>query len=723
MSAKASSGATIERLDDGSYLVSGKSAKTDTYEVEVVTHSKAVTGVRLEALAHESHGNAPGRKGNFVLNEFELVTGATSKTKRGRFVRIDLPGKGAMLQLAEVQVFSGGENIAPKGKAKQSSTYTNAAASRANDGRTDGDYNKGSVSHTATGKNDPFWEVDLGAEHDLSRIVVWNRTDGAGERLNGFKLSILDAKREPVWEKAKNKAPQREAEFSLDGGTRAIFANASSTYDQKDFGVAKAIDGDAGGHSGWAVGGEHTRDHHAIFELAKPVSGGALKFTLKQTYADHALGRFRISVTNAGPSPAIPHAIAEIVAMPKDKRSAEQTAALLEHFSEINPVTKKTRTELTGLKKQLASIKPATTVPVMRELAENKRRKTHIQLRGDFLSKDKEVTAGLPSAFHPLPEGSNNDRLGLAKWLVDTNNPLTARVVANRFWEKIFGIGIVATSEEFGSQGEAPSHPELLDWLAVEFVESGWDVKKFLKMLVMTQAYRQDSRVDDALAERDPDNRFLARGPRFRLSAEMVRDQALLVSGLLSSKMYGTPVRPPQPNLGIKAAFGGRIDWKTSGGEDKYRRGLYTQWRRSNPYPSMATFDAPNREVCTVRRDRTNTPLQALVTLNDPVYVEAAQALGRRMHKAAQKGKSAAAGVVYGFQLCLARPAKPAELETLVALFQDSYAYYKKDEAMAKNMATMPIGDAPEGADLAELAALAVVGNVLLNLDEFLMKR
>jgi hypothetical protein len=220
--------------------------------------------------------------------------------------------------------------------------------------------------------------------------------------------------------------------------------------------------------------------------------------------------------------------------------------------------------------------------------------------------------------------------LTLAKWLVSPENPLTARVVANRFWEQIFGIGIVRTSEEFGTQGELPSHPELLDWLATD-LQSDWDVKRFLKLLVLSAAYRQSARVTPELFERDPDNRLLARGPRVRLTAEMVRDQALFVGGLLSSKMYGPSVRPPQPNLGVSAAFGGSIDWQTSAGEDKFRRGLYTVWRRSNPYPSMSTFDAPNRDTCIVRRNRTNTPLQALVTMNDPVYVEAAQGLARRM--------------------------------------------------------------------------------------------
>ena len=359
----------------------------------------------------------------------------------------------------------------------------------------------------------------------------------------------------------------------------------------------------------------------------------------------------------------------------------------------------------------------------MRELDPKKLRKTHIQLRGNYLAKDKEVTAGLPSTFHKIKNEGKVDRLVLAKWLVDNENPLTARVMANRFWEKLFGIGIVPTSEEFGSQGELPSHPELLDWLAVEFIERGWDMKSLIKLIVMSGAYRQDSNVNPESFEKDPDNQLLARGPRFRLSAEMIRDQALAVAGLLSPKMYGNPVRPPQPKLGINAAFGGGIDWKTSEGEDRYRRGIYTSWRRSNPYPSMATFDAPNREVCVVRRDRTNTPLQALVTLNDPVYVEAAQALAREMYQVSSKEKGSASGISHGFRICLSRPAKPEEIDGLEKLFKKAYNVYEKDPKLAEMMVTQPMVKNQKGLDNSKLAALTVVGNVLLNLDEFLMKR
>lgn len=372
------------------------------------------------------------------------------------------------------------------------------------------------------------------------------------------------------------------------------------------------------------------------------------------------------------------------------------------------------------LEKKLAGIK-GPTVPIFRELAKEKRRKTHIHLRGSYLNQGDQVEAGFPVALFPAPEGIEKPtRLDLAKWLVDEKNPLTSRVSVNRFWEKIFGVGLVATSEEFGAQGELPSHPELLDWLATEFIRTGWDVKAFIKLLVTSETYLQNSHVTDEMAARDPANRFLARGPRVRLSAEMVRDQALAISGLLSSKMYGPPVRPPQPNMGLRAAFGGGIDWKTSTGEDRYRRGLYTTWRRSNPYPSMATFDAPNREVCTVRRDRTNTPLQALVTMNDPVYVEAAQSLARKM---ISSGDTSPEQLKSGFELCLSRPPTKQELDRLVQLFEQVRVRYAEDAELARKMATDPIGPAPKDKDLADLAALTVAGNVLLNLDEMLMKR
>ena len=401
--------------------------------------------------------------------------------------------------------------------------------------------------------------------------------------------------------------------------------------------------------------------------------------------------------------------------------SPEQVRAIAQYKSEADPkeltVAQK---KLKDLQNRLNGIK-GPTVPIFRELAKDKRRNTFVHLRGSYLSHGDQVHAGFPTALFDAPEGvSAPNRLDFAKWIMDPNNPLTPRVTANRFWEKLFGIGLVATSEEFGSQGELPSHPRLLDWLATEMIRLNWDVKAFIKLLVTSETYKQSSHVTDEMAANDPANRLLSRGPRIRLSAEMVRDQALAVSGLLSSKMYGAPVKPPQPDMGLKAAFGGGIDWQTSAGEDRYRRGLYTTWRRSNPYPSMVAFDAPNREVCTVRRDRTNTPLQALVTMNDPVYIEAAQALARKM---VTSGKSVAEQISKGFEICLSRKPDAGELNRLVALFEQIKVKYSQNQNLAKQMATDPIGPVPSGMNTTDLAALTVTSNVLLNLDEILMKR
>jgi len=366
---------------------------------------------------------------------------------------------------------------------------------------------------------------------------------------------------------------------------------------------------------------------------------------------------------------------------------------------------------------------PAVTVPILEELDGDKRRITKIQLRGNWQNLGDEVREGVPDVFHDAAaaDGGRFDRLALAKWLVDPANPLTARVIVNRLWERFFGIGIVSTSEEFGSQGDLPSHPALLDWLACELVESGWNLKAMQRLIVTSAAYRQTSKCPPDLVARDPENRLVACGPRVRLSAEVIRDQALAAAGLLSRKKGGPSVKPPQPAFGLATAFGGGVDWETSTGEDRYRRALYTTWRRSNPYPSMATFDAPSREVCTIRRPRTNTPLQALVTMNDPAFVEAAQALARRMVQ--EGGSTEADRAARGFRLVLARQPTPAEIDRLVGLHADAKSDYLQNPDDAKKMSTDPLGPLPSAldADVADLAAWTVVANVILNLDETFM--
>jgi hypothetical protein len=369
------------------------------------------------------------------------------------------------------------------------------------------------------------------------------------------------------------------------------------------------------------------------------------------------------------------------------------------------------------LKTRIAARK-VTTTPVMVELSEKKRRQTHLMIRGSFLTRGEKVAEGVPAVLHTMPADVPRNRLAAARWLVDRDNPLSPRVTMNRLWEQIFGIGIVETTEDFGRQGEPPSHPELLDTLAVEIVDRGWDMKQMLKLLVTSATYRQSSAVTPELVRRDPYNRLMARGPRNRLAAEQLRDQALAASGLLSSKMHGPSVMPPQPD-GVWQVVYNSEQWLTPTGDDRYRRGLYTFWRRSAPYPAMVAFDAPSREYCIVRRSRTNTPLQALVTLNDPAFVEAAQALARRT--IAEGGSTLAQRAAYAFRCCLSRSPKEAEIARLVALFQSELAHFRQDANAAKNIIGNPSSLSPQ-IEAAEAAAWTVVANVLLNLDETVTK-
>lgn len=497
---------------------------------------------------------------------------------------------------------------------------------------------------------------------------------------------------------------------------------AVATHEQPDFPASRVLGEKVNPKLGWGIAGGTGKAQELTLILKEPktLSGGTLTVELAQqsTYKKFLIDEFAVAFT-------ADQNVAEWAKVPVDlKKSIREGKAdpkrVDSFFLTIAPSLREEQAELAKLEKQLAAAKPTTTVPVMERLPEKERRESFVQLRGSYLSPGEKVSAGVPAIFHPL-EAENPDRLTLAKWLVDEDNPLTSRVIANRHWETLFGTGIVETSEEFGSQGELPSHPELLDWLAVELREGGWDLKKFIKLLVMSATYRQSSKTSPELQEVDPNNRLLARGPRFRVSAEMVRDQVLAVSGLLSDKMFGAPVNPPQPEMGLKAAFGSATDWKTSEGEDKYRRGLYTTWRRSSPYPSMATFDAPNREICTVRRDRTNTPLQALVTLNDPVYVEAAQALGRKM--ASEGGETIEDKIAFGLRCALIREPSEAEVIRLAQLFRETRDDYSSRPEDAKTLAENPLGTIPDGADAVDLAAWTVVSNVILNLDEMFMKR
>lgn len=383
------------------------------------------------------------------------------------------------------------------------------------------------------------------------------------------------------------------------------------------------------------------------------------------------------------------------------------------HLSELRfGPPQHTNPQLAALRDSLLDISPVY-MPIMREMPEDRARETFVFERGNWLVHGEEVQPDVPHSLNALAEFPQN-RLGLAQWLVSEDNPLTARVTVNRFWEQLFGYGLVRTLEDFGTQGDRPSHPELLDWLAVQFMdEYQWRMKRLIKTIVMSATYQQSSRVTPELKEFDPQNKWLARGPRHRLSAEQVRDQALAVSGLLNKEMHGPSVMPYQPE-GIWNTIRHVMSWKTSEGDDKYRRGLYTYWRRSSPYPSMITFDSPSRSLCVSRRIRTNTPLQALVTLNDPVYFEAAQALAIRMQQ--EGGEDVAAQLQKGYELALSRPIPEGKLNSLAQYYRETKAAYEEKPEEAQKVVPQLPDAGPED------AALVMAANVILNLDEFINK-
>jgi len=354
------------------------------------------------------------------------------------------------------------------------------------------------------------------------------------------------------------------------------------------------------------------------------------------------------------------------------------------------------------------------TTPVMMDNPPEMHRTTNVFERGNWLVKGETVKPAVPHALNPMPKNAPNNRLGLAMWLTSKENPLTARTMVNRLWEQLFGTGLVETLEDMGTQGISPTHKELLDWLSWKFMtDYKWSVKKLLKEMVMSATYREDSKLTPELLEKDPFNKFYGRGTRVRLSAEQVRDQALCISGLMSEEMFGPSVFPYQPG-GIWLSPWNGADWKKSEGKNQYRRAIYTYWKRTAPYPSMMTFDGAAREVCTARRIRTNTPLQALVTLNDESYVEMARYFAYRMQAAAKDLKHQ---ISKGYEMAVYKPIAPTKLSLLVKLHDESLQKFKGDKDKTCEM--IGVNDKHNNP---ETAAMVVVANAILNLDEVITK-
>ena len=729
-SARSESGASLAVLPDGSILASGLSPDHEVYRVSGRIDRGPIVAFRLESLPDPSlpgGGAGRGPDGDFVLSRFGVETtpnGEEVPAPIGRFVRIEAPGVRKVLSLIEVQVFGDGENLTAAGSAEQSSTEAEGEASLALDGDSKA---KGQATQTLA-QDDPWWQVRLAEPRGIDRIVLWIADEGGPDTLpDRFRVRVLGDTGEVAWEGPAEVVGGRRKplELSPTGRRSVSLSGAAADLVAKGFAIDDALKPTATTKSGWSVGPGQAGSHEAIFLAGSPADTakpGPIEVRLDHRYQEpgRTLGRFRISVTNnpaAASRAELPATVLAVIDTPDDRRTPADREALARHFRSIVPELKPIRDRIAALEKGRPKV---PNVPIMVELPTDQRRVTRILNKGDFLDPGQVVEPGVPAFLHPLPEGAPADRLGLARWLVDPANPLTARVAANRCWSHLFGVGLVESEEDFGTQGEPPSHPGLLDWLALEYVRLGWDTKALIRTIVTSATYRQSSKVSPLAFEVDPRNRLLARGPRYRLDAETVRDQALALSGLLSREIGGPSVFPPQPEGLWQAAFNGQRTWTTSLGDDRHRRGLYTFWRRTIPYPSMAAFDAPSREICAVRRIRSNTPLQAFVTLNDPVYVEAAQALARRI--VAEGGSTVEDRVRFGLRLCQGRPADSDEAEVLIGLFATELDHYREHPEAAHALATDPLGPLPPGLSADEMAAWTTIANVLLNLDAVLTK-
>jgi hypothetical protein len=538
--------------------------------------------------------------------------------------------------------------------------------------------------------------------------------------------------------------------WSLDHPTvtnKVKFKRALADQEAPGYAITNAIDGntDKGGWTPTLTPDRRNQEHRAVFEFETPVGfpgGTVLYISLHQSYNEtnldcHMLGCLRLSATtNPGPLKvdSLLPAQRAWLALPTERRSPEQQLALFNIFRLGDPAFAEANRKIDEAWSGWPY--PPTTLVLHQRSAP---RVTHIFKRGDRLRPMDEVQPGVPAILNSLPEGAHRDRLALAHWIVDRRSPTTARATVNRIWQEYFGQGLVTTPEDFGTRVEAPSHPELLDWLACEFMEPGlgslnngnyiatigpppiepWSIKHIHRLIVNSATYRQASRVTPELYAKDQYNRLLARAPRLRVESEVVQDIALTASGLLNPRIGGPSVYPPIPGtVGDTVYFG--FSWPETQGADRYRRGLYTYWKRSLPFPALSAFDAPSADTACPRRARSNTPLQALTTLNERTFVEAAQAMALRVLK--DGGPDDRARAAFAFQLCTGRKPDAAERAWLLKFWQDQFQFFENHSAAAVNVAVPDLKKMPPDVNLHKVAAWAMVSRAILNLDETITK-
>ncbi len=741
------SGATFRKLDDATSLVEGNNPAQDTYEIVADTNAQGIVALRLEAFTHEGLPlSGPGRSSNanFVLSEIEVEASPLADPMNVRTLKF----------ASAVADFS-------------QPTYDIEQAIDGQVGPTNGWAVAGHERHANATAVFYFAEPVTMESGARLRIRLRHESQFAGHSVGRFRLSI-----------STNAVllPARFGPWSIVGpftaaDGKAAFAQVfppeesirlDETYNDGQLKWTQPADIKEG--EAVTLKGEHAATYlHRTIQSpeSRQVTLGmgsddALKVWLNaQLVFERDVQRsvkpnedrivlelkpgkndLLVKVVNYTGGYAfiyqkleertgdLPLKVATILSTPPETRAKDQTQTVSDYYRRsYAPKWQAANDRVTQIRKQRdAVLASAPTSMIMRNLPE--RRRAYVLIRGEYdQPSDEEVTPNVPASLPPMPEGAPANRLGLGMWLVDPKHPLTSRVTMNRYWQQYFGFGIVRTPEDFGSQGEWPSHPMLLDWLATEFIESGWNIKAMQRLIVTSATYRQSSNVTPALLEHDPENRLLSRGPRFRMDAEMIRDNALAVSGLLVPAIGGPSVKPYQPS-GIWKAVGyttsNTAQFSQDHGTALYRRSMYTFLKRTAPPPAMQTLDAPDRESCTVRRARTNTPLQALLLMNDVQFVEAARELASRMMT--EGGDNAASRIRFGFRLATSRLPEEAEIAVIEAAYNDHLAAYNKKPLAAARL--VETGEAPRDSSLnvKELAAWTMVANLILNLDETITK-
>lgn len=674
-------GAALVADGEGLVRATGSRPDTSVSEVDLLPGKLA----KVAAVALDIPG-APGKPagrhpdGNFVLSAVEVSrVAAAPGPVVGRRLRIDIPGKGKVVNVSEIEVLdAAGRNLALGAKATQSSTSPGYPASNAVNGKRSTGIDD--VNSTNTQDN-PWLEIDLGATRTVAAIRIWNRMDNGNDaRLTGALVSLRDDAGRVTWSRRLPLRPaQQLVEMALDRPEFTLpLAAAEAGHSQSAYPASSVLENPAPATLGWAVAPRMNQAHRLTLRLAKPVEltpGEQLRVRLhhahtKPGFAGMDLAEFRISATDAP--------------------SAAANAPL---------------GTLATLRQQLEKL-PTVRMPVMMDLPPENRRKTHLLVRGAWNSPGELIAEPFtPATLHPFPKDQPRDRLGFARWIAAKENPLTARVAVNYLWQELFGTGLVLTSEDFGTMGEKPSHPELLDTLAHRFMhEWGWSPKRALREMVLSSTYRQTSQASPELRERDPRNRLLGRAPRKRLSGEMVRDQALALGGLLNlAQTEGPPYVPPSPGGYLRNAFRGSSEVKVTTDEGRFRRSVYGLWKRLEPFAVLTLFDASDRDTCATRRVNTNSPLQALTALNEEILVEAQKGLGRRL---LQEPGDDLAKVRAGFALVGEAAPKPSATQAALGLLVSSRQAYAADPELARKAGLTP-----------EEAAWWQVATVLLNSD------